>query len=64
MSPLLAVCLQDSESSKFRPLEELKRDMAQLDLLVETDVQVHHSELNMGELLQADKENKYLLFSC
>ncbi|XP_067454645.1 nucleotide exchange factor SIL1 [Thunnus thynnus] len=31
---------QDSVSSKFRPLEELKRDMAQLDLLVETDVQV------------------------
>ncbi len=29
-------------ASKFRPMEELKRDMAQLDLLVETDVQVHH----------------------
>lgn len=27
-------------ASKFRPLEELKRDMAQLELLVETDVQV------------------------
>lgn len=32
--------LQDSVSSKFRPMEELKKDMAQLDLLVETDVQV------------------------
>ncbi|XP_041800161.1 nucleotide exchange factor SIL1 [Chelmon rostratus] len=31
---------QDSVASKFRPLEELKRDMAQLDLLVETDVQI------------------------
>ncbi|XP_053180477.1 nucleotide exchange factor SIL1 isoform X2 [Scomber japonicus] len=31
---------QDSVSSQFRPLEELKRDMAQLDLLVETDVQI------------------------
>ncbi|XP_070769553.1 nucleotide exchange factor SIL1 [Enoplosus armatus] len=30
----------DSAASKFRPLEELKRDMAQLELLVETDVQV------------------------
>lgn len=29
-------------ASKFRPLEELKKDMAQLDLLVETDVQVCH----------------------
>lgn len=27
-------------ASKFRPLEDLKRDMAQLELLVETDVQV------------------------
>ncbi|XP_071767710.1 nucleotide exchange factor SIL1 [Centroberyx gerrardi] len=31
---------QDSVSSRYRPLEELKRDMAQLDLLVETDIQV------------------------
>uniref|UniRef100_UPI0037E71C72 nucleotide exchange factor SIL1 n=1 Tax=Semicossyphus pulcher TaxID=241346 RepID=UPI0037E71C72 len=31
---------KDSVASKFRPLEELKRDMAQLDLLVETDVQI------------------------
>ncbi|XP_017278581.1 nucleotide exchange factor SIL1 [Kryptolebias marmoratus] len=31
---------QDSVRSKFRPLEELKRDMAQLDLRVETDVQI------------------------
>ncbi|XP_026186689.1 nucleotide exchange factor SIL1 isoform X2 [Mastacembelus armatus] len=30
----------DSVASKYRPLEELKRDMAQLDLLVETDVQI------------------------
>lgn len=27
-------------SSRFRPIEELKKDMAKLDLLVETDVQV------------------------
>lgn len=27
-------------ASKFRPLDELKRDMAQLELQVETDVQV------------------------
>ncbi|XP_030002260.1 nucleotide exchange factor SIL1 [Sphaeramia orbicularis] len=31
---------QDSVLSKYRPLEELKRDMAQMDLLVETDVQI------------------------
>ncbi|XP_029297621.1 nucleotide exchange factor SIL1 isoform X2 [Cottoperca gobio] len=31
---------QDSVASKYRPLEELKRDMAQLDLLVQTDVQI------------------------
>ncbi|XP_060935425.1 nucleotide exchange factor SIL1 [Limanda limanda] len=30
----------DSVASKYRPLEELKRDMAQLDLLVETDGQI------------------------
>uniref|UniRef100_A0A8D3CX08 Uncharacterized protein n=1 Tax=Scophthalmus maximus TaxID=52904 RepID=A0A8D3CX08_SCOMX len=29
----------DSVASKYRSLEELKKDMAQLDLLVETDVQ-------------------------
>lgn len=29
--------------SKYRPLEELKRDMAQLEVLVETDAQVHQS---------------------
>lgn len=28
---------------KYRPLEELKRDMAQLELLVETDAQVQES---------------------
>lgn len=31
---------QESLSSKFRPMEELKKDMAELDLLVETDLQV------------------------
>ncbi|XP_040904655.1 nucleotide exchange factor SIL1 [Toxotes jaculatrix] len=30
----------ESVASEYRPLEELKRDMAQLDLLVETDVQI------------------------
>ncbi|XP_068451824.1 nucleotide exchange factor SIL1 isoform X2 [Clinocottus analis] len=32
--------LTDSVASKYRPLDELKRDLAQLDLLVETDVQI------------------------
>uniref|UniRef100_A0A3P9MHQ0 Nucleotide exchange factor SIL1 n=1 Tax=Oryzias latipes TaxID=8090 RepID=A0A3P9MHQ0_ORYLA len=32
--------LQDSLASRFRPLEELKKDMAELDLLVESDVQI------------------------
>ncbi|XP_054879319.1 nucleotide exchange factor SIL1 isoform X1 [Poeciliopsis prolifica] len=31
---------QDSAPSGFRPLDELKKDMADLDLLVETDVQI------------------------
>ncbi|XP_054872288.1 nucleotide exchange factor SIL1 isoform X3 [Amphiprion ocellaris] len=31
---------QESVISKYRPLEELKKDMAQLDMLVETDVQI------------------------
>ncbi|XP_041653618.1 nucleotide exchange factor SIL1 isoform X2 [Cheilinus undulatus] len=31
---------QESVASKFRPLEELKEDMAKLELLVETDVQI------------------------
>uniref|UniRef100_A0A3P8RXU5 Nucleotide exchange factor SIL1 n=1 Tax=Amphiprion percula TaxID=161767 RepID=A0A3P8RXU5_AMPPE len=31
---------QESVTSKYRPLEELKKDMAQLDILVETDVQI------------------------
>ncbi|XP_023273557.1 nucleotide exchange factor SIL1 [Seriola lalandi dorsalis] len=30
----------DQQASIYRPLEELKRDMAQLDLLLETDVQI------------------------
>ncbi|KAM8910209.1 nucleotide exchange factor SIL1 isoform 2-T5 [Spinachia spinachia] len=32
--------IPDSVTSKYRPLGELKRDVAQLDLLVETDVQI------------------------
>ncbi|CAJ1057978.1 nucleotide exchange factor SIL1 isoform X2 [Xyrichtys novacula] len=31
---------QDSVASKFRPLDELKKDMAQLEMLMETDVQI------------------------
>lgn len=27
-------------ASKFRPIEEIKKDMAQMEMLVETDVQV------------------------
>lgn len=43
VSSVLSLCLQDSVVSKYRPLEELKRDMAQLEVLVETDAQVHQS---------------------
>lgn len=31
---------QDSVASRFRPMEELKREMAELDLLVQTDDQI------------------------
>ncbi|XP_055015442.1 nucleotide exchange factor SIL1 isoform X2 [Boleophthalmus pectinirostris] len=37
---------KESVSSQFRPLDELKKDMAQLDLLVETDVQILRRLLN------------------
>uniref|UniRef100_A0A3B4T7A8 Nucleotide exchange factor SIL1 n=1 Tax=Seriola dumerili TaxID=41447 RepID=A0A3B4T7A8_SERDU len=42
---LLSLCTRCQENmissvSMYRPLEELKRDMAQLDLLLETDVQI------------------------
>ena len=43
VSSVLSLCLQDSVVSKYRPLDELKRDMAQLEVLVETDAQVHQS---------------------
>lgn len=36
----VAFVLQDSMTTKFHSLEELKKDIAQLDLLVETDFQV------------------------
>lgn len=36
----MVVFSQESLSSTFRPMEELRKDMAELDLLVETDLQV------------------------
>lgn len=33
---------EEALKDRFRPLEELKRDLAELDMLVETDVQIMH----------------------
>ncbi|KAK1904450.1 Nucleotide exchange factor SIL1 [Dissostichus eleginoides] len=43
---------QDSVASRFRPMEELKREMAELDLLVQTDDQVDNAQnlCSMGGL--------------
>uniref|UniRef100_G3Q693 Nucleotide exchange factor SIL1 n=1 Tax=Gasterosteus aculeatus TaxID=69293 RepID=G3Q693_GASAC len=40
LNPITGIDFEDSVTSKYRPLGELKRDMAQLDLLVETDIQI------------------------
>ncbi|XP_026212826.1 nucleotide exchange factor SIL1 isoform X2 [Anabas testudineus] len=49
---------QDSVTSKYRPLEELKRDMAQLDLLVETDVQIIRRLLDQFNSSNSTTEQK------
>ncbi|XP_069027561.1 nucleotide exchange factor SIL1 [Embiotoca jacksoni] len=49
---------QDSVESKYRPLEELKRDMAQLDLLVETDVQIMRRLLDQFNSSNSTTEQK------
>ncbi|TNN63890.1 Nucleotide exchange factor SIL1 [Liparis tanakae] len=48
----------DSVASKFRPLDELKRDMAQLDLLVETDVQIMKRLLDQFNSSNSTTEQK------
>uniref|UniRef100_A0A3B3V1N2 Nucleotide exchange factor SIL1 n=1 Tax=Poecilia latipinna TaxID=48699 RepID=A0A3B3V1N2_9TELE len=54
--PLL--CLQDSAPSAFRPLDELKKDMAELDLLVETDVQIMRRLLDQFNSSNSTAEQK------
>ncbi|CAG5993453.1 unnamed protein product [Menidia menidia] len=48
----------DSGPARFRPLEELKRDMAQLDLLVETDVQIMRRLLDQYNSSNATTEER------
>lgn len=60
---------KESLRSQFRPLEELKKDMAQLDLLVETDSQVmarlvaqfNSSSATLEERLKALLDLEYLV---
>ncbi|XP_054453638.1 nucleotide exchange factor SIL1 [Anoplopoma fimbria] len=52
---------QDSVASKYRPLEELRRDMAQLDLLVETDVQIMKRLLDQFNSSKCTTEQKLSL---
>ncbi|XP_010748936.3 nucleotide exchange factor SIL1 [Larimichthys crocea] len=49
---------QDPVASQYRPLEELKRDMAQLDLLVETDVQIMRRLLDQLNSSNSTTEQK------
>ncbi|XP_059202478.1 nucleotide exchange factor SIL1 [Centropristis striata] len=49
---------QDSVASRFRPLDELKRDMAQLDLQVETDVQIMRRLLDQFNSSNSTTEQK------
>ncbi|XP_073342715.1 nucleotide exchange factor SIL1 isoform X1 [Pagrus major] len=54
---------QDSVVSKYRPLEELKRHMAQLELLVETDAQIMKrmlEQLNSSKLSTEQRLNVLL----
>ncbi|KAM8733422.1 nucleotide exchange factor SIL1 [Acanthopagrus schlegelii] len=60
---------QDSVVSKYRPLDELKRDMAQLEVLVETDAQImkrmleqlNSSESSTEQRLNILQELEYLV---
>ncbi|XP_032410438.1 nucleotide exchange factor SIL1 [Xiphophorus hellerii] len=60
---------QDSAPSRFRPLDELKKEMADLDLLVETDVQImrrlldqfNSSNSTMEQRLSILQELEYLV---
>ncbi|XP_008417956.2 LOW QUALITY PROTEIN: nucleotide exchange factor SIL1 [Poecilia reticulata] len=49
---------QDSAPSEFRPLDELKKDMAELDLLVETDVQIMRRLLDQFNSSNSTAEQK------
>nr|XP_033488591.1 nucleotide exchange factor SIL1 isoform X2 [Epinephelus lanceolatus] len=49
---------QDSVASRFRPIEELKRDLAQLDLQVETDVQIMRRLLDQFNSSNSTTEQK------
>uniref|UniRef100_A0A3B3TVX5 Nucleotide exchange factor SIL1 n=2 Tax=Poecilia latipinna TaxID=48699 RepID=A0A3B3TVX5_9TELE len=49
---------QDSAPSAFRPLDELKKDMAELDLLVETDVQIMRRLLDQFNSSNSTAEQK------
>ncbi|XP_068570281.1 nucleotide exchange factor SIL1 [Cebidichthys violaceus] len=48
----------DTVRSQYRPLEELKRDLAQLDLLVETDVQIMKRLLDQFNSSNSTTEQK------
>ncbi|XP_055080585.1 nucleotide exchange factor SIL1 isoform X2 [Periophthalmus magnuspinnatus] len=52
---------EESVSSQFRPLEELKKDMAQLDLLVETDIQILRRLLNQFNSTRSTEEKLNIL---
>ncbi|XP_022612813.1 nucleotide exchange factor SIL1 isoform X2 [Seriola dumerili] len=51
----------DQQVSMYRPLEELKRDMAQLDLLLETDVQFNSSNSTAEQRMNILLELEYLV---
>uniref|UniRef100_A0AAV2MKI2 Nucleotide exchange factor SIL1 n=1 Tax=Knipowitschia caucasica TaxID=637954 RepID=A0AAV2MKI2_KNICA len=52
----------DSPSSHFRPLEELKEDMAQLNLLVETDAQILRRLLTQLNSTRSTEEKLTILY--
>ncbi|KAK5865306.1 hypothetical protein PBY51_016480 [Eleginops maclovinus] len=52
---------QDLVASQFRPMEELKKDMAQLDLLVQTDVQIMRRLLEQFTSSNATTEQRLSL---
>ncbi|KAA8589201.1 hypothetical protein FQN60_010546 [Etheostoma spectabile] len=51
----------EGDLETFRPLEELKRDMAQLDLMVETDVQIMRRLLESYNSSESTTEQKLSL---